>query len=79
MCPDCLAAAQKLHNTFNDLPCCRARAAARSQHFSKAFKDKRQHREYRQLIEFIGVTNEQVVEAAKQDRSCDRLMGKVAA
>jgi hypothetical protein len=73
-CSDCQTAKVRFHHIFQDCPGCRARAIARSPQFSKAWKAKRQHPEYRSLLEHIGVTHEQAVEAARNDRACDRLM-----
>lgn len=73
-CQDCTDAPLMLHHRFSDCLGCRARAVARSQHFSKAFKTQRRHREYQQLLEQVGVTHESVVSAAKNDRACDRLL-----
>lgn len=78
-CRDCTDARERSHHGFSDCQGCRARAVARSVHFAKAWKTQRRHREYVQLLEFVKVTHEEVVEAAKSDRACDRLLGKVAA
>lgn len=79
MCDECNTARLRFHHVFADCLGCRARAVARSPQFSKAWKEQRQPREYRELCEHIGVTHDQVVEAAKNDRACDALLGKVAA
>ena len=77
-CQACTDARERLHHAFNDCCGCRARAVARSQHFSRAFKERRQHRGYLQLIEQVGVTHEEVVAAARDDRGCDYLLGKAS-
>jgi hypothetical protein len=78
-CEDCERAKIKDSGLFRDCRGCRARAVARSVHFSKALKARSQHREYHRVLEQVGVTHEEVVNAALNDRACDRLMGVEAA
>lgn len=79
MCNECNTARERFHHVFADCVGCRARAVARSPQFSTAWKAQRHSNDYRSLLTHIGVTHDQVVEAAKNDRACDVLLGKVAA
>ena len=72
-CQACTDARERMHHAFNDCRGCRARAVARSQHFARAFKEQRRHREYLQMIGQVGVTHDEVVAAAQNDRGCDHL------
>lgn len=78
-CPDCTAAATRLWHAYTAAQCCKSRAVARSLQFSESWRQRRQTREYRQILSGAGVTHEQVTAAAKNDRACDRLLGKVPA
>jgi hypothetical protein len=79
ICPDCDRASRELWFGFGPEACCRARAAARSPQCHAALKGGRLTGEYRRLIEGMQVSHEQVKVAAENDRSCDRLLGKVPA
>jgi len=74
-CPDCTAAAERIHHGFH-MACvgCCARAAARSPHFDRVRQAGKQDRKYRAMLTELGITHEEVREASKVDA-----LGRVAA
>ena len=68
MCPDCLAAAAKLHHGFSsDCPGCAARAVARGPNFRRARDTGVQDWRYRAELEALKVTHDDVKRAAVAD------------
>lgn len=68
-CEFCARAAVQLEHGFHS-QCrgCQARAAARSPFFFESRVYRKWTREYRNLIERLGVTHEEVLAAAKADK-----------
>jgi carboxylesterase type B len=67
-CEDCATAARELHHGFrNGCPGCCARAAARSPHFRRVRDNGTQDRQYRALLEQMGLSHDQVKAAAAAD------------
>ena len=75
-CNDCNTASLWLHHGFT-IGCvgCSARAVARSPEFAKAFKIRIQNAEYLMLLKKAQLTHPEAKEAARNDRTCDKLMG----
>ena len=71
-CKDCATAAERLSHHFSDCQGCKARAVARSPRFREALKGGTQTPEYRRMLEQVGVTHEEVKQAAQNDRACDK-------
>jgi carboxylesterase type B len=67
-CADCTAAAaQPWHGFTAKCPGCCARAAARSPHFRRVRDNGTQDRQYRALLEQMGLSHDQVKAAAAAD------------
>lgn len=67
-CPDCATAARELHHGFTaKCPGCCARAAARSPHYARVKAAGTQDRQYRALLEQMGLSHDQVKAAAAAD------------
>lgn len=74
-CPDCTTAAQRMHHGFSaGCKGCAARAVSRGPNYRRARDSGRQDWKYRAELENLGVTHEQVREAARVDA-----LGKEAA
>lgn len=72
-CPDCInAQARPWHGYRLDCSGCVARSVARSQAYHDAAAQGRQTREYRQMLQRMDVTHEQVQRAAWDDFQCRR-------
>lgn len=78
-CPACAAAARELHHEFiaGCRGCC-ARAAARSQPAFEARRLGRQTREYRALLQHVGLEHEDVKAAAAADALTNHPMENAA-
>ena len=75
-CKDCDAASKIMHHGFAvGCPGCNARAVARSPEFSEAIKTDKKWPGYLSLLGKMNVTHNQAKEAARNDRTCDKLMG----
>lgn len=67
-CPECENAAQRLWHGFQaGCQGCAARAAARSPAYHHARTSGTQDADYRQMLARLGLTHEQVKEAARMD------------
>lgn len=69
-CEACTTAAERLNHLFRS-GCngCAARAVARGPHFHRCRTAGRQDKEYRALLAAVGVTHEQVLQAAEADKA----------
>ena len=75
-CIACDGAVGALTHSFHDCHGCRCRAVARSPGFAETLKGGRQWPDYIRMLERVGVTHDEVIAAARDDRACDQLMSK---
>jgi hypothetical protein len=67
-CPDCTAAAESAwHGFTHGCPGCAARAVSRGPNYRESHAAGKQTRKYRAELEMLGVSHQQVLEAAAAD------------
>jgi hypothetical protein len=67
-CEDCRIATERVWHTFRaNCPGCAARAVSRGPNYRESHAAGKQTRKYRDELEMLGVSHQQVLEAAKAD------------